>query len=459
MSEWTGTRVIVVGLGLSGMAAARALVGLGASVRVTEQASSPPIAERAARLEALGCEVELGGHDLGRLDADVAVVSPGIPLHSEVVRTLTSRGIEVIGEVELAYRLAACDFLAVTGTNGKTTTTSLLAAILDESGTRSMAAGNIGVPLVDAVAAVGQGGAIAVEVSSFQLATIATFRPRVAVLLNVAEDHVDWHGSWAGYVDAKARIVATQTSSDVFLPNFADRIAMDIARRARSAVVPFWATGVPDNGIGVADGRILWRGADLFGVEDVPLAGVAGVEDAIAAAGAALEYGVEAEAVVRALKGFKPLCHRLQVVGEIDGVIYINDSKATNPHATLAAVNGLTDVVLIAGGRSKGIDLSTLAAAVPPVRAVIALGEAADEVAGVFAGVVEVEKVSSMEEAVRVARAKSRPGGSVLLAPGCASLDMYSSYVERGEVFATAVRTVTDADAGTARKGMSNGHR
>lgn len=452
MSNWSATRVIVVGLGVSGLAAARAVARLGAHVRVTEEGSSPQLLERAARLRALGCEVEVGGHDVERFDAEVAVVSPGIPPHSDVVRALVARGIEVIGEVELAYRLSACDFLAVTGTNGKTTTTTLLAAMLEESGTPSMAAGNIGTPLVDAVAGIGKGGAIAVEVSSFQLATIATFKPRVAVLLNVAEDHTDWHGSREGYVEAKARIVSNQTSDDVFLPNLADRVAMDIAGRARSVVVPFSATGVPEKGIGVARGRVSWRGVDLIGLEDAPLVGVAGLEDAIAAAGAALEYGVEPDAVVRALKGFRPLPHRLQVVTDIDGVTYINDSKATNPHATLAAVNGLTDVVLIAGGRSKGIDLSALAGTVPPVRTVVALGEAADEVANVFSGLVEVVRVSSMEEAVRAARRRSRPGGSVLLAPGCASLDMYPSYVHRGEDFTAAVRALSDADSRKVRK-------
>jgi UDP-N-acetylmuramoylalanine--D-glutamate ligase len=446
MSRWSGSRVIVVGLGVSGMAAARALARLGADVRVTEAASSPELLHRAAQLEAMGCEVETGGHDLARVDADMAVVSPGIPLHSDAVRALLARGIEVIGEVELAYRLSRCDFLAVTGTNGKTTTTTLLGTMLEESGTRSMAAGNIGVPLVDAVAAIQEGGAIAVEVSSFQLATAPTFRPRVAVLLNVAEDHTDWHGSLQGYVEAKARVVANQTSGDVFLPNSSDPIAMDIAARARSLVVPFSATALPPGGIGVAGGRVVWRGEELFGVDDVPLAGDAGLEDAVAAAGAALEYGIEPDAVLRALKGFRPLHHRLQVVQELDGVTYINDSKATNPHATLAAVKGLSDVVLIAGGRSKGIDLSPLSAAVPPVHAVIALGEAADEVAGVFSGLVDVEKVGSMQEAVAAARARARPGGSVLLAPGCASLDMYPSYAHRGDDFAAAVRSMSSAD-------------
>jgi UDP-N-acetylmuramoylalanine--D-glutamate ligase len=447
VSDWSGRRVLVAGIGISGMAAARALVSRGALVRAIDDASTPALIERAARLKDLGVEVELGGGDREKLEVDIAVISPGIPLHSPLVKRLQERAVEVMGEVELAYRLSACDFLAVTGTNGKTTTTSMLAAMLQESGKPSMAAGNIGVPLVDAVEAVGAEGVVAVEVSSFQLATIATFRPRVAVLLNIAEDHTDWHGSRESYVDAKRRIILNQGGSDVFLPNFDDPIAMDTGRSGAARVVPFSATRLPEGGIGVADERVSWRGEDLCGTQELPLPGIAGKQDAIAAAGAALEYGIEPDAVIRGLKGFTPLEHRLQVVADLDGVVYINDSKATNPHATMAAVQGLNEVVLIAGGRSKDIDLSVLAGTVPPVIAVVALGEAAEEVADAFSGLVDVEKVASMNEAVHAARARSRPGGSVLLAPGCASLDMYESYVQRGQDFADVVRALTDADA------------
>ena len=392
----------------------------------------------------MGAEVEIGGHDLDAIDADLAVVSPGIPPSADVMVALERNGVEIWSEVELAYRLARCDFLAVTGTNGKTTTTSLLAAMLEQGGIPSAAAGNIGLPLIDAVSSIPAGGAIALEVSSFQLATIHRFRPTVAVLLNIAEDHTDWHGSMEAYGGAKARITENQGSSDVFLPNLDDEWAMRIAGSSAARIVPFSGRTQPDGGIGPVEGILRWKDTDIIATEDVPLPGASGLEDAAAAAGAALAYGIDRKAVARAIRGFRPLGHRLEVVTEVGGVTYIDDSKATNPHATLAAVRGLKDVVLIAGGRSKGIDLAPLAGTVPPVRAVVALGEAADEVERVFEGLVPVERASSMREATRLARERSVSGGSVLLSPGCASLDMYESYAARGEDFVRSVRELID---------------
>ena len=446
--EWSGKRVLVVGLGASGFAAARALARLDAKVKVTEDSTSDVIEERARQLLLEGVEVTTAGH-AEDLDAEIAVVSPGIPPHAPVMVRLGSAGIDVISEVELAFRLARCDFLAVTGTNGKTTTTSLLAAMLSESGLRAVAAGNIGLPLVDALSEVGDDGTIAVEVSSFQLTGIRDFHPRVSVLLNVAEDHTDWHGSFDNYVASKARIALNQTAEDVFVTNRDDAAAMSIAEGVSARVVPFSRTSVPENGIGWDGDRLLWRYREVLTADDVPLPGAAGREDVAAAAGAALEYGVDVEAVRRAVESFQPLAHRIEVVAEIGGVTYINDSKATNPHATLAATKGLRDVVLIAGGRAKGIDLSVLRGTVPPVVEVIALGEAAEEVTNAFDGLVEVTEVASMDEAVRAAHAKAIPGGSVLLSPACASLDMYENYAQRGEAFSRAVKKILTEPAGT----------
>lgn len=445
--SFAGRRVLVVGVGVSGFSAARALVQLDAKVKVTETARSDDIDQRVEWLRAHGAEVEIGAHDLDVAGAELAVVSPGVAPSSPIVQSLIAARVEVIGEIELAFRLADCDFLAVTGTNGKTTTTTLLAAMLEEGGVATIAAGNIGLPLIDAVFQVSTGGVIATEVSSFQLATAPSFRPRVAVLLNVAEDHTDWHGSVADYVAAKARIVANQGSEDHFVFNLEDATVRRISADAPSIRVPFSADRHPDTepSIGVEDREVVWAGESLIHVDDLGLPGRAGVEDSIAAAAAALSYGVDRPAVVRALKAFEPLSHRLQVVAEVAGVTYIDDSKATNPHATLAAVRGLKDVVLIAGGRSKGIDLSPMISVVPPVIAVVALGEARHEVASLFEGVVPVDIASSMSDAVGRAASRSVPSGSVLLSPGCASLDMYENYARRGEDFARAVRSLIPA--------------
>jgi UDP-N-acetylmuramoylalanine--D-glutamate ligase len=435
-----GQRVLVAGLGVSGFAAARALLELGAKVRVTELGASTELAERADRLRALGAEVELGDHDLRRLDVDLAVVSPGIPLNSELLRVLREREVPVWSEIELAYRLTDREFLAVTGTNGKTTTTSLLASMLGYGGVDSLAAGNIGLPLIDAIASVPEGGAIALEVSSFQLATIDTFAPRIAVLLNVAEDHTDSHGSMGEYVAAKARITENQGPSDVFIYNAKDPICVAIAAGSAARKLPFSTEPPPPGGAGVEDGWLVVEGTRVIERGSLRLPGRAGIEDSVAAAAAALSFGVEVGAVRRALEDFEPLGHRSQTVALFNDVTFIDDSKATNPHATLAAVEGLQDVVLIAGGRSKGIDLSPLATAVPPVIAVVALGEARAEVADLFSGLVDVRLASDMREAVVFAMDRSVSGGSVLLSPGCASLDMYESYAARGEDFARCVR-------------------
>lgn len=448
MSGIDAGSVVVVGLGTSGFAAARCLLGRIDDVRVTEAREDGLMRERAAWLRSRGAEVELGGHDLARRRADLAILSPGIPPSAPVVRALEEKDVRIWSEVELAFRLASCRFLAVTGTNGKTTTTSLLAAILNESGMRAEAAGNIGTPLVDVVTDMPPDGAVVVEVSSFQLATIETFRPSVAVLLNIAEDHTDWHGTSAAYAAAKARITENQGAEDIFLPNADDARAMEIASRTRARVRPFSAERVPEEGGGRRGDVIEWLGHEVMRVDDIPLPGAAGLEDAVAAAGAALAFGADPRAVARAVKAFRPLRHRLEVVAEVDGVTYIDDSKATNPHATLTAVKGLKDVVLIAGGRSKSMDLGALRDAVPPVVAVVAIGEAASEVEAVFAGSVPVVHADSMEAAVAFGRAHAIHGGSVLLSPGCASLDMYRDYAERGEDFVRAVRKLIETGGG-----------
>ena len=444
--EWRDRRVLVVGLGVSGFAAARALVELGARVRVTEGSTSTSVESRAEELRVLGAVVETGGHDLGAFSEDTAIVSPGISPDTPIMRKLSAAGVRLIGEVEFAYRLARCDFVAVTGTNGKTTTTSLLGEMLRRGEVESMVGGNIGNPLVDAVRSLGRRGAVAVEVSSFQLATIETFRPRVAVLLNVAEDHTDWHGTFAAYAAAKARIFENQTPEDVAVVNADDPVAAGLARDIQARVIPFSGRRVPEGGAGLREGALVVGDQIVASVDDISLTGSAGAEDSVAAAAAAFAFGVDAESIASALREFAPLPHRLQTVREVDGVTYIDDSKATNPHATMSAVRGLSDVVLIAGGRSKGIDLAPLVDLVPPVLAVVALGEARAELTRIFDGVVPVFAVDSMGDAVRVAHERANGKGSVLLSPGCASLDMYESYVARGQDFTAEVHKLTSQE-------------
>lgn len=237
----------------------------------------------------------------------------------------------------------------------------------------------------------------------------------------------------------KARITENQTDEDTLIYNAEDPVVVSIAERTAARKVPFSILRVPDGGIGVTGGAVVWGTDEIFTTGDCSLPGAAGLEDSVAAAAAALVYGVDKKAVVRALKGFHPLGHRLSVVAEVDGVTFVDDSKATNPHATIAAVKGFQDVVLIAGGRAKGMDLSVLKQAVPPVSAVVALGEAAEEIERAFSPMVPVERALDMGDAVAKAAVHAVSGSTVLLSPACASLDMYANYEERGDAFTVAV--------------------
>jgi UDP-N-acetylmuramoylalanine--D-glutamate ligase len=337
----------------------------------------------------------------------------------------------------------------VSGTNGKTTVTTLVDAIVREAGLRSVAAGNIGRPLLDAAG--DDVDVVVAEVSSFQLAfTTDAFAPDVAVLLNVAEDHLDWHGSAAAYTRAKAELFRHQSEQAVLVVNRDDAVAAELASTASARVVRF-GVGLP----GVGEYGVV--GDDLVGpagvLAAVPPSGAPhDAANALAAAAAASEVGADLDAIGRALGGFPGLAHRVQLVGEHDGVRYYDDSKATNPHATAAALAGFEHVVLIAGGRNKSLDLGGLRAGAGHLRAVVAIGEAAGEVEAAFRDAVPVVRAGSRRVAVRTAAAQAHGGDAVLLSPACASFDWYESYAARGDDFAREVAAMTDETA-TCRNG------
>jgi UDP-N-acetylmuramoylalanine--D-glutamate ligase len=444
MGAFDGEHVVVVGAGVAGSAAARVLLAEGATVRMSEGTAGPGLAE----LRAEGIEVLDGGHAPGHLDgATLVVSSPGVPHRAEILIWARERGIPVWGEMELGARLAGAPYLAVTGTNGKTTTTGMLAACLRAAGLDAVACGNIGRPFP--TAAREPHDALVVEVSSFQLATQTSFHPRVSVLLNLAQDHLDWHGSFDAYAAAKARVFALQGAGDVHVGNLDDEAAAAISRSA-PCEVRWFTVGEPAQGDGAAfrDGRLTagWSGADLGAlVIDTP----AMRADAAAAATAAHAFGVGDDAIVEGIGSFAPEPHRGESVATVDEVRFVDNSKATNPHATIAAVGEADGVVLIAGGDAKGIDLSPLASLAPRLAGVIAIGSSAAEVRTVFEGRVPVREAGSVEEATRLAFAMASAGGTVLLAPACASWDMFRDYAERGDRFAAAARALEKEDART----------
>jgi UDP-N-acetylmuramoylalanine--D-glutamate ligase len=443
--RFAGERVVVVGAGVAGASAARVLASEGASVLVTE-ARSPTDVPAVVELEAHGIEVRAGGHDPHHFDdATLVLVGPGVPPDAEVVRWARDRGVPVWGEMELGARLARRPYLAVTGTNGKTTVTSMIESCLRAGGLDALACGNIGLPFPEA--ALQDRDVLVVEVSSFQLALQESLHPSISVLVNLAPDHLDWHGSLEAYVDAKRRIYARQSSTDVHIGNRDDAVSAPISAAAPCAIRWFGSGPPADGEVGFEGTELIARldGIHRLGRIDAETAGAR--EDAAAAAAAAIAYDVAPEVVAAALASFRPAPHRGEVVASVDGVRFIDNSKATNVHAAAAAIDAAGSVVLIAGGRAKGADLSPLREHASGVRAVIAIGEAAADVVDVFDGVAPTATADSIEDAVGDAFAAARPGDAVLLAPACASWDQFRSYAERGDRFAAAARSLR-AEAG-----------
>lgn len=425
----------MVGFGVTGRAVADHLVGTGARVLVVDDGGG----------DTLALDVAAFGARLGTVDdvadADLVVASPGVPPGHPVHAAAAAAGVPVVSEVELAWRAAApgTRFVAVTGTNGKTTVTTLVAAILVAGGVRAVAAGNIGLPLVTAVAT--RPEVVVAEVSSFQLQHTVDFRPDVAVWLNLAEDHLDWHPTMAHYAAAKARIWANQGPGQVAVVNAEDPAVAEAASGAPGRVVTF---GLEVGDWTVADGVLRGPGGAVVAVADLPRALPHDVANALAALAAASAAGAGPDALRAGVTGFQGLPHRVQLVGEAGGVRYYDDSKATTPASVRAALRGFESVVLIAGGRNKGLDLRSLAGEGGRVRAVVAIGEAAEEVVAAFAGTAPVTVAPSMVGAVAAAAATARPGDVVLLSPGCASFDWYRNYAERGDDFAACVRALKE---------------
>lgn len=434
------SRAIVVGLGVTGLAVAGALLAHGVAVVAIDDRLTPALRTRAAER---GIEL-LEAADPATLQAmlgetDAVFPSPGVPESHPVFRLADAAGVPVRSEFDLAAVLDDRPCLAITGTDGKTTVTTMVTAMLEASGIRAMSAGNVDVPLVLAIADPAV-DLFVVEASSFRLARASAFRPRVATWLNMADDHQDVHASRAGYREAKARIWRNLTPNDLAVANADDAVVMSHTRRVPQ-LQTFGLGRAADADWYVEKGRL--RGPadlDLIGIEELRRAFPHDIANALAAAATASGGGAEAEAIRETLRSFRSLPHRVELVGEADGVRFFDDSKATAPHATLAAISGFRSAVLIAGGRNKGLDLSELVAAAPHTRAVVAIGEAASEVADAFAGHRPVVVAASMDEAVRVARRLAEPGDVVLLSPACASFDWYASYGQRGDDFQRAVR-------------------
>jgi UDP-N-acetylmuramoylalanine--D-glutamate ligase len=448
--ELAHKRVLVVGLGRSGIAVARLCAARGAQVTVTDKRSATALGDALTQLPPSVVQ-ELGGHKRETfLGADLIVLSPGVPEIPEL-GAARAAAVEITGELELASQFVAATIVGITGTNGKSTTTTLVGEMLRATGRPTFVGGNLGEPLAEAVGtpAAEAGGFCVVEVSSFQLETVGTFHPRVAVLLNITPDHLDRHGDLQGYAAAKARIFAGQTPDDFAVVNFDDPLAVSASAAACSRRDGFSITR------SLATGA--WLGGPLMlkltnhPPESYPadLPWLIGQRhnqaNALAALLAARLAGASPTEARAGLLAFRPLAHRMELVTETDGIAYYDDSKGTNVGAVVAALDGFPRaVVLIAGGRDKGGDYAPLAEALGRVgRAAILIGEAAEKMQAAFDGVLPIERAATLETAVEAARRLARPGDAVVLSPACSSFDMFRDYAHRSEVFRDAVARVT----------------
>jgi len=448
--ELANKRVLVVGLGKSGVASALFLKKHGAQVTVSDTKSGDELRNEIPVLLDHGITVETGGHgDRTFRGQDLIVVSPGVPVDAAPLVQARALGEAVLGEVELAAQFLPGPILAITGSNGKTTTTTLTGEIMTAAGFSTLVGGNIGTPAISLAERAKPETVIVLEVSSFQLETIQTFRPKVAVVLNVTPDHLDRHRTFEIYVDAKARVFENQQASDFAVLNADDATCVALGTRTRAQVFWFSRQKEVDRGAWVRDGNILFRDnagqREIMQVSEIPLKGAHNLENVLAAICASALMGCAPEKIRQAVQNFKAVEHRLEFVATIRGVDYYNDSKATNVDATIKALESFpANIHLILGGKDKGSDYTVLNDLLRKrVKIVYTIGAAAAKIESQIKGA-EVVHAETLENAIRKANAAAKPGDVVLLAPACASFDQFKSYEHRGKMFKDIVRGLAE---------------
>ncbi|NOX97795.1 MAG: UDP-N-acetylmuramoyl-L-alanine--D-glutamate ligase [Nitrospirae bacterium] len=448
--EVRGKKVTVVGLGKSGLAAAQLLIDRGAEVTVTDKFSGEAIGKRAGKLKERGIKIEVGQHGQEAIEgADLIVVSPGVPPDSLSFTIAREKGIPLIGELELGCYWCEAPIIAITGTNGKSTTVTLIGEMLRAGGRRVNVAGNIGNPFCGEVGKLSKDVLAVVEVSSFQLETIKDFKPFIAVILNVSADHLDrYDNSFSRYLKVKQRLLSNQGTKDFAVLNADDdNLCKDDSSHSKAEAETFFFSRKRQlrKGVFVEEGKIIFREGGksqvILACDELGIKGTHNLENALAATAVALICKVDPRIIAQVLTQFSGLPHRSEFVDEIGGVKFINDSKGTNVGAVVRCLEGLKgQIILIAGGRDKGGDYSILRELVEEkVKALILLGEVKDKIKKALAGTTSIKEVDSMEDAVRVSYSLAVKGETVLLSPACSSFDMFKDFEERGRVFKEAV--------------------
>ncbi len=436
-----GKRVLVMGMARTGVVVSLFSAGYGAKVTAVDEKPESELAETAARLRAAGVKLVFGANDPAMfLQQDLIVLSPGVPANLPALQTARLQGIPVWSEIELAWRFLRGKLVAVTGSNGKTTTTSLVAHILKTAKIHTLVGGNIGVPLLALAEASTHSTVTVAEVSSFQLETIAEFRPEIGVLLNLTPDHLDRHASFEAYAAAKMRMFENQREGDAAILNADDP---EVARRMPSRPRMYWFSRRKRvaSGAFLRDGQIIFRAEGdeipLLRRDEIPLAGEHNVENVLAACAAAYLAGADAAAIRAGVKTFRAVEHRLEFVAEIRGVLFYNDSKATNVDASLKAIEAFPGpLIVILGGKDKGAPYAPLREPLRQrARLAVLIGAAAEKIRGELEGAVPLADAGALERAVEIAMESARPGDTVLLAPACSSFDQFENYEHRGRTF------------------------
>jgi UDP-N-acetylmuramoylalanine--D-glutamate ligase len=450
-----GKRVLVVGLGKSGVASALFLKARGSRVTVSDTKTEDELRGEIPILLDHGIAVETGGHGERTFRGqDLIVVSPGVPVDAPPLVQARALGETVIGEIELAACFTPGPIVAITGSNGKTTTTALAGEVLAAGGYATAVGGNIGTPAISLVEHATPHTVTVLEVSSFQLETIQTFHPKVAIILNVTPDHLDRHRTFAAYTDAKARIFENQDTHDFAVLNADDATCVELARRTKAPVFWFSRKKEVAQGASVSAGRIFFRDAstrrEVLLASEIPLKGSHNVENALAAVCVGMLMGCAPEKIAHAVRDFKAVEHRLEYVATIRGVEYYNDSKATNVDATIKALESFpSHIHIILGGKDKGSDYTVLNDLLRQrVSRVYTIGAAAGKIESHIKGAAEVVHAETLDNAVRRAAAVAQPGDIVLLAPACASFDQFQNYEHRGRVFKEVVKSLAEQASG-----------
>ena len=444
-------KVLVVGLARTGLAVARFLKHRGAEVTATDLKNEDELGAHAQEARNIGISLKLGAHDVESFTgSDLIVVSPGVPDKTTPLELARRAGIPVIGEVELAFRHITEPIVAITGTNGKTTATSLVGEMLKASGREVFVGGNIGAPLIEHIDSGKRAEMIVAEISSFQLDTIETFRPKVGVLLNITEDHLDRYDDFSDYVRSKGRLFENQDSTDVAVLNNMDPTVSELESLIGSQRLYFNVDSPEVHGAMIQGKEMTCslpgKSSVVLSLEKFRLKGEHNFENAAAASLAALVAGADQAGVQTALDTFEGLHHRLEYVNKVGGVLYYNDSKATNVDAVKRSLESFdSDVILIMGGRDKGGSYALLEELIKErVKRLIVIGEAREKILNALGRLTTSEEAKSIDEAVDLAHKEAVPGDVVLLAPGCSSFDMFTDYAERGETFCKAVRRLAD---------------